>query len=48
MLKNISVEEASEILLNEPVNIQSIELPILESLDYVLAEDIISNLNMPP
>lgn len=48
MLKNILVEEANNILLNQSIELQLIELPILDSLDYVLGEDIKSNMNMPP
>lgn len=48
MLKNISINDASKILLQETIVTQSIELPILDSLDYVLAEDIESNVNIPP
>ena len=48
MLTNISIKEAHELLLNEKINTQCIELPILDSLDHVLAEEIISNMNMPP
>ena len=48
MLKNISIQEAKEILLNEYVDTQLIELSILDSLDHVLAEDIESDMDMPP
>lgn len=48
MLINISIEEAKEILQNEYVDTQLIELSILDSLDYVLVEDIVSDMNMPP
>lgn len=48
MLTNITIENAHEILLNEKINTQIIELSILDSLDHVLAEDITSNINMPP
>ena len=48
MLTNITIENAHEILLNEKINTQIIELSILDSLDHVLAENIISNINMPP
>lgn len=48
MLVNISIEEAKEILLNQDIKIDTIEISILESLGYVLGEDIISDINMPP
>lgn len=48
MLTNISINQAHELLLNEKINTQIIELPILDSLDHVLAEEIVSNMNMPP
>lgn len=48
MLKNISIEEADKILLNQPLQLQSIEIPILDSLNHVLGESIKSNMNMPP
>lgn len=48
MLTNISVEKAKEILLNQDIKIDIIDIPILESLGYVLGEDIISDINMPP
>jgi molybdopterin molybdotransferase len=48
MLNNISAKEANEILLNERIDMRSMELPVLDSLDYVLAEDIVSDMNMPP
>lgn len=48
MLKNISLDKAEEILLNQKIELEVIEVPILESLDYVLAEDIKSNMNVPP
>lgn len=48
MLKNVTIEKANEILLNEYADIRTVELPILDSLDHVLAEDIVSDMNMPP
>ena len=48
MLTNILVEDANKIIANECINIQAIGLPILDSLDYVLAEDIESDINIPP
>lgn len=48
MLKNISIEEANKILENQPIELQLIEKPILDSFDYVLGEDVRSNMNMPP
>ncbi len=48
MLTNITISEAHKLLLNEKINTNRIELPILDSLDHVLAEEIISNMNMPP
>lgn len=48
MITNITIDKAHEILLNQRINTQLIELHILESLDYVLGEDIASNMNLPP
>ncbi len=48
MLTNISVEKAEEILLKQDIKIDTIDISILESLGYVLGEDIISDINMPP
>ncbi len=48
MIQNITIEEAKEILLRENADVRLAELPILESLDHVLAEDIVSDINMPP
>ena len=48
MLANISIEKAREILLNEVLKPKVIDMPILESLDHILAEDIKSDMNMPP
>ncbi len=48
MLTNITINKAQKILLEEKINTQLIEVDILNSLDHVLAEDIISNINIPP
>lgn len=48
MLKNISIEEANEIISGQTIELQIIERSILDSFDHVLAEDIKSNMNMPP
>lgn len=48
MLTNISIKRAKEILLNENIELKIIDVPILNSLDYILAEDIKSDINMPP
>lgn len=48
MLENISIKRADEILQNEYIDMKIIELPILDSLDYVLAENITSDMYMPP
>lgn len=48
MLINISIEDANEILLDEYIDTQLIQLSILDSLDYILAEDIESDINIPP
>ncbi|HEY8362932.1 MAG TPA: gephyrin-like molybdotransferase Glp [Tissierellaceae bacterium] len=48
MLTYVSVEKAEEILLNQEIKRNIVEMPILESLDYVLAEDIVSDINIPP
>jgi len=48
MLTNISIEKANEILLSQDIKINTINIPILESLGYVLGENIISDMNMPP
>lgn len=48
MLTNITIEEAKNIILKQNIKLNIIEKPILDSLDYVLGEDIISNMNMPP
>ena len=36
MLTNISIEKANEILLSQDIKINTINIPILESLGYVL------------
>lgn len=48
MLENITIEEAKEILQNYPLRTNLIEIPILDGLDYVLGEDIVSDSNIPP
>lgn len=48
MLTNLSIKDANKIILNEYISPQPIKLSLLDSLDYVLAEDIKSNINMPP
>lgn len=48
MLINISIEDANRILADEHIDINIIEISLLDSLDYVLAEDIKSNINIPP
>jgi len=48
MQKNISVEEANKLLSNETLDLELSEVALQESLDYVLAEDIASDINMPP
>lgn len=48
MLINIPIDRAHKILLDEKIDTQLVELSILDSLDHVLAEDIMSSINMPP
>ena len=48
MLINITIEKANKILLEEQIDTHIVELSILDSLDFVLSEDIVSNMNMPP
>ncbi len=48
MLKNISIEEAKEIIEKQEIHLQLIEKPILDSYGYILGEEIKSNMNMPP
>ena len=48
MLENITVETAKRILSEEKNDIKQSELYILDSLDHVLAEDIVSETDMPP
>lgn len=48
MLTNISIGKAREILLNENIELKIIDVPILNCLDYILAEDVKSDINMPP
>ena len=44
----ITVEEASAIIANTKVNLQSEKKPIQSALHYVLAADCISSIHMPP
>ena len=44
----ISVEQALDLILSNISVLQEEEIPILESLGQVLAEDIYSNINVPP
>ncbi len=44
----ISVEEALEKILNEVDTLEAETVPILDSLGQVLAEDVISDINVPP
>lgn len=48
MLENIDIKQAKDILLNEKIILEFKEVNILDSLDYVLAEDIESTINVPP
>ena len=48
MLINISIKKAKEILLNQDIKLATEDMPILDSLDYILAEDIKSDINIPP
>lgn len=48
MRSNVSLEEALEILLQQDFKTEAIQVPLLDSLNSVLAEDIISDMNMPP
>jgi len=48
MRTNISLEEALDILLKENKQTEPIHVPLLDSLGSVLAEDILSDMNMPP
>lgn len=48
MRTNISLEEALDILLKENNQTEPIHVPLLDSLGSVLAEDIVSDMNMPP
>lgn len=47
MLKNITIEEAKEILLKEQMEPRKIQVSLLDSLNLVLAEDIKSSINIP-
>lgn len=48
MLVNISVEEAKKALVKQKISTKLIDIPILESLGYILGEDVVSDINMPP
>ena len=48
MKTNISIEEANRILEEQYIETSIIEISLLESQGYVLAEDIKSNINIPP
>ncbi|ABR47213.1 molybdenum cofactor synthesis domain [Alkaliphilus metalliredigens QYMF] len=48
MRTNISLEEALEILLKESNQTEPIHVPLMDSLGSVLAEEILSDMNMPP
>ncbi len=48
MQQNISVEQAKSIVLDGREKTDIIEIPILDSLGYVLANDVKSQMNMPP
>ncbi|HZK57678.1 MAG TPA: gephyrin-like molybdotransferase Glp, partial [Clostridia bacterium] len=48
MLINISIGKVEEILLNQDIKPKTVDMPILDSLNYILAENIISDINMPP
>lgn len=48
MLTNVSIENAHKIILKEKINTQIIEVNLLDSLGHALAENIVSDINMPP
>ncbi len=48
MLTYISIEKAKEVLDSQPLKPELEEVPILESLDMILGQDIKSTMNMPP
>jgi len=48
MQQNISVEQAKSIILDGREKTDIIEIPILESLGHVLANDVKSHMDMPP
>jgi molybdopterin molybdotransferase len=48
MLEYITVENAKKILLDETNDMKQSVIPILDSMDHVLAEDIISETDIPP
>ncbi len=48
MLKNISYEQATELLASQPAELRKREIPIEEALWQILAEDIRAGFAMPP
>ncbi len=48
MLVNISIEKAEKILLDQNIESKTVDMPILDSLNHILVEDIKSDINMPP
>lgn len=48
MLEYITVEAANKIISEGIIDTKQSEIPILDSLDHVLAEDIISQMDIPP
>ncbi len=48
MLTNVSIEKAEEILFNQDIKLNTVDMPILDTLGHVLGEDIVSDINMPP
>ena len=48
MLTNITIEETRELLNKQEILVKIEGIDILESLDYILAEDIKSDMPMPP
>ncbi|SNR99266.1 molybdopterin molybdotransferase [Anaerovirgula multivorans] len=45
---NITLEEALEVLLKESTITEAVHVPLLDAQGSVLAEDIVSDMNMPP
>ncbi len=48
MRSNISLEEARDILMEKKVQTEAIHVSLMDSLGSILAEDIHSDMNMPP